>query len=447
MGVIMQAFYWDCPKLENQEFQWWNFLETKVESLVRVGFTALWLPPANKAANLDGYASMGYDPYDYYDLGEFDQKNHLKTWFGSKDELVNLITKIHQCNMEVYADLVLNHCSGGDEEVNPDDNVSRWTKFDPQSGKFRRNWECFHPSPYELYESPDKVQYGDLPDLCHKNPYVYEEILKYVKWLIEEIKFDGFRYDFVKGYGTSITSSIQTYDYEGKTNIFGVGEYFDGNEMKIDRWLNDVNSCLDNEIKAFDFPLRFRLQALCDDYDFDVSQLSKEGVLAIDSPNLAVTFVDNHDTYRKIPFTNEQDKILAYAFILTHEGYPCIYWYDYYNLGLARENTPNGIEALVGVHERYAGGNISILYEDHNLYIMQRGGIDAQNGLIFVLNNSGDGWNGNDVETQWNNTKFTPVAYASSFDNGEPLEQLTNENGIGNFSAPPRGYCIYVPNI
>lgn len=33
------------------------------------GFTALWLPPASKAANIGGQ-SMGYDPYDYYDLGD-----------------------------------------------------------------------------------------------------------------------------------------------------------------------------------------------------------------------------------------------------------------------------------------------------------------------------------------------------------------------------------------
>ncbi|MFH1334921.1 MAG: hypothetical protein ABII96_00230 [Candidatus Zixiibacteriota bacterium] len=24
MGVIMQAFYWDCPKTENKEYQWWS---------------------------------------------------------------------------------------------------------------------------------------------------------------------------------------------------------------------------------------------------------------------------------------------------------------------------------------------------------------------------------------------------------------------------------------
>lgn len=26
MGVLMQAFYWDCPREEQQEFAWWNFI-------------------------------------------------------------------------------------------------------------------------------------------------------------------------------------------------------------------------------------------------------------------------------------------------------------------------------------------------------------------------------------------------------------------------------------
>ncbi len=31
---------------------------------------------------------------------------------------------------------------------------------------------------------------------------------------------------------------------------------------------------------------------------------------------------------------------MAYSFIMVHEGYPCIFWYDYYNNGLARPERP-----------------------------------------------------------------------------------------------------------
>jgi alpha-amylase len=45
------------------------------------------------------------------------------------------------------------------------------------------------------------MSFGGMPDLCHRNPAVYTAILENAEWLINEIGFDGFRFDFVKGYG------------------------------------------------------------------------------------------------------------------------------------------------------------------------------------------------------------------------------------------------------
>ena len=65
---------------------------------------------------------------------------------------------------------------------------------------------------------------------------------------------------------------------------------------------------------------------------------------------------------------------------------------------LAKENSKNGIDALIKVHEQYAGGTTSVLYVDDDLYIMQRNGSGNQEGLIFVLNNRGELWNGRAVQ-------------------------------------------------
>ncbi len=81
MSVMLQAFYWDCPAKEKQEHNWWNFLAGHVEDLSRSGFNSLWLPPVSKAAET---RSMGYDPYDYFDLGDLEQKGGKKTWFGNR---------------------------------------------------------------------------------------------------------------------------------------------------------------------------------------------------------------------------------------------------------------------------------------------------------------------------------------------------------------------------
>ncbi len=438
MGIMFQAFYWDCPALEFREHNWWAEVKNRIPSLQQAGFTALWLPPANKAAS---WTSMGYDPYDYYDLGEFDQKGGVPTWFGAKADLLDLIQTAHANGLQVYADMVFNHNSGADgQERNPIDGGMRWTRFTPRSNKFPRDWACFHPSRYEQW---DKETFGDMPDLCHRNPNVYTDLLLYAQWLLETIGFDGFRYDMVKGYGGWMVRSIQELRAQHGTTTFkpyGVGECWDS-DRTIGEWLDEANAWSDNPVGAFDFPLRYRLRDLCDSYGFSLRQLAEPGVLLWDRPREAVTFVENHDVVRNDPVVN--DKLLAYAFILTHEGYPCVFWQDYFNWNLAQVGTRNGIAALVEAHEQYAGGPTRILYVDDNLYIMQREGLGTQPGLVFVLNNSG-AWNGASVQTKWTNRHFAPQAW-SGHDNAEPLDQWTDDSGWANFWAPPRGYVVYAP--
>jgi alpha-amylase len=441
MGVMMQSFYWDCPSLEKREYDWWNYIKEKVPSLSQAGFTALWLPPANKSANINGM-SMGYDPYDYYDLGDIQQKGSIKTWFGSKEDLIGLIQLAHANHLQVYADLVLNHNSGGDAlEHNPIDQIARWTIFNPKSGKFPRNWKCFHPS---FYETWDDGVFGDLPDLCHRDPRVYTELLEYARWLIEEIGFDGFRYDCVKGYGGWMVRAIQELrglreDREFKP--FGVGECWDS-DRTIQDWLDETNAWSDNPASAFDFPLRYKLRDLCQVYGFSLRSLVQGGTLLSERPTRAVTFVENHDLVRNDPIVN--DKMLAYAFILTHEGYPCVFWQDYYKWGLGQEGSKNGIAALVKIHESYAGGFSTILYVDDDLYIMQRNGYENQKGLVFVLNNRGN-WNGTWVQTRWRNQVLSAAAWRSRDNLGIPLDVQTQDNGWAEFKAPPRGYVVYIP--
>src|SRR5450432_358905 len=78
-AIMLQGFYWDCPG------GWYATLEKEAPDLSKAGFSAIWLPqPAKGGA---GAKSMGYDIYDHYDLGEFDQKGSVATHFGTKAEL------------------------------------------------------------------------------------------------------------------------------------------------------------------------------------------------------------------------------------------------------------------------------------------------------------------------------------------------------------------------
>src|SRR5580693_8271522 len=406
MAVMMQAFYWDAPIKEQKEGEWWNYIAEKVPELEKAGINALWLPPICKGAEA---RSPGYDPYDYFDLGDFDQKGAAKTLYGNRGELENLIRKLHEHKIGAYADMVINHNSGADEEeVNPIDGQKRWTKFKPKSGKFPRDWNCFHPSRYERVMIEGE-NFAGFPHLCHRNPRVYEAMFEYARMVIEELRFV-------------------------------VGEYWSGPE-DIEGWLDGVRSVTDNQIAAFDFPLRYKLKDACDTLKYDLRNLTADGSVVAKRPFNAVTFVDNHDMGG-----NEivNDKNLAYSFILMNEGYPCIFWYDYFNLGLARAGTPNGIDALIDAHHKYADGEACILHADPDLYILQRSGIEGRPGCVYVLNNLGDKWSGTSVKTKWANQKFKPVAW-DGHDTAHPDERTTDADGNAEFPAPPRGYCIYVP--
>ena len=94
-----------------------EFVASRLQKLKATGFTALWLPPAQKASVVQ---SMGYDPYDYYDLGDFEQKGGAKAWLGTVPNFGNLIQSAHDHGFSVYADLVLDHNYGADGlELNP----------------------------------------------------------------------------------------------------------------------------------------------------------------------------------------------------------------------------------------------------------------------------------------------------------------------------------------
>jgi alpha-amylase len=444
MAVMMQAFYWDSPQQEKQEHNWWNFVAERVEALSKSGFNALWLPPVSKASS---DLSMGYDPYDYWDLGDYDQKGGVKTLFGNRAELEALIAKAHDNGLGLYADMVINHNSGADEEeVNPLDGQKRWTKFNPASGQFPRDWNCFHPSRYEQVMMEGE-HFAGFPHLCHRNPQVYKAMFEYARLMIEELGFDGFRFDFVKGFGAWMISLLSKYRYvkDGKEfTPFVVAEMWSG-PKDIEGWIDKVNSLTDNQVAAFDFPLRYKLKDVCDKPNYDLRNLTDGGAVVTKRPLHAATFVDNHDMGDNVIVN---DKMMAYSFIMVHEGYPCIFWYDYYNNQLGRGGTPNGIDALIDVHHRYAGGDSQILHADPDLYIMQRVGYKSdtvdQPGLVYVLNNLGDKWSGTSVKTRWPNQKFRPLAW-DGHDAAHPDERTTDADGNAEFPAPPRGFAVYVP--
>lgn len=110
-GTMMQFFHWYTPA----DGSLWNELRHKADELAELGIDSVWLPPAYKGTG--GGMSNGYDVYDIYDLGEFDQKGSVRTKFGTKGDYVAAVEALFGKGIQVYADIVLNHKGGTDEEA------------------------------------------------------------------------------------------------------------------------------------------------------------------------------------------------------------------------------------------------------------------------------------------------------------------------------------------
>lgn len=409
-GVLMQGFYWDVPAGGN----WWNTVKDKLAGWSTAGISAVWLPPVSKAQN--GAYSMGYDPTDYYDFGNFNQNGTVETRFGSRSELEALITKAHSENMQVYADIVINHNSGGQLEANPYTGTNTWTNFSGvASGKFTRNYNDFHKN---AYDANDEGVFGGFPDLCHANPYVQDwlwgrddSVGKYYK---NVMKFDGWRFDYVKGFGAWVVNN-----WNAKVGGFSVGELWDSNVNTLEAWANNANS------SVFDFAAYYKMDEAFDNRNLNVLN---DDMMWKRNPYKAVTFVANHDTdiiYNKMP---------AYAYILTHEGYPTIFYRDYEEW-LNKERLNN----LIWIHNNKATGTTSILYTDNDEYIARRNGYNGNPGLVVYINTSSN-WQERWVQTNWGNQQIKDFTGNSSW------YPTTQGDRWVKIQSPPNSYSIWSLN-
>jgi alpha-amylase len=138
--------------------------------------------------------------------------------------------------------------------------------------------------------------------------------------------------------------------------------------------------------------------------------LDHAGLAGVD-PLGAVTFVENHDTDRGgIGGPIVSNKLLAYAYILTSEGYPCVFYRDY-------SKDPNcfglkdRIDRLISIHERVAAGETLQRFKDDGVFAFERLG-----GTHLLVGLNKDAGNTRTITVQ------------TGFGAGKELQNLTEDN-------------------
>ena len=420
-GVMMQAFYWDVEP----RFEWWNTISDKLGTWSDAGVNRIWIPPASKGQS-GGY-SMGYDPSDYFDFGNYEQHGTIPTRFGTREELENLISTAHDNNIEVIADMVLNHNSGGGLEYNPYRKRDTYTLFDEThgnaSGMFNRNYEDFYPNSVSEYDPPS-LFYQET-NLDHHREHVQDWLWKdensVAKYYKNVMGFDGWRFDYVLGFEDFVIK-----DWLEAVGGFSVSELWDGNPDVLRNHIEATGS------GVFDFAA-FYVMEQAFDRNHDLTGLTNDQVWQT-HPEKAVTFTANHDTEKdgnEDNIISPENKLKAYAFIMTHPGYPTVFYLDYENTEFQDQ-----LNKLINIHNSLATGTLNVIYADNDEYIMQRSG-DANNpGLILYLNTS-DNTKRRTVTTSWNDMILMDYSENSNY------YPHVNESGEVTIEAPANGYAIW----
>ena len=475
-GTMMQYFEWfllpGC-KL-------WREVEEEAPMLGKLGITALWLPPAYKG--IGGGYDVGYGAYDLYDLGEFNQKGTIETKYGSKDEYLMAIKMLKKNGIQSYGDIVLNHKMGADEaeEVMASEEeffnrnipisgtkiIKAWTKFtfpgrNNKYSSFKWDWNDFAGIDYDdktkrssIYKfltkewssrvDKENGNYDYLmgADLDFSNREVVEELKKWGKWYIDFTNIDGFRLDAVKH--ISYEFFVEWLEYlrkESGKELFSVGEYWHANVDVLLDYLKNTEYLM----SLFDVPLHFNLyEASRSNGDFDMRNIFK-GTLVERYSTKAVTFVDNHDTQLGGSLQSWVEpwfKPIAYSLILLRlEGYPCVFYGDYYGIpsggyfGIGRY-----LDLLLKARKKLSYGEQHDYFDDKNIIGWTREGIKEydNSGLAVLLTNKLGGEKKMYVGKHFSGEKFRDL-----FSNFEE-KVVIDENGFGKFSVKNGSVSIWV---
>lgn len=369
-GVMLQGFYWDSYKGSNTTK--WTDLTNKSDELSKY-FKLIWVPNCSQA-NGENNGAMGYMPIYWF--------SHHNCAFGSEADLKQMISTYKSKGVGFIEDVVINHRVG----------VANWADFPA---------EVWNGTTYQLKNTdvcstdewrnnggnpqgnPDTGDdFNGARDLDHKSSNVQNNCKAYCKYLLDELGFVGFRLDMVKGYSGEFTKMYNQYSKP----TYCVGEYWDGRYDAVKGWIDATGK----ESAAFDFPFKYQVNKCFNGGANDYGQLVWKANGTTDQPagmihfgysQYAVTFIDNHDTYRD-GSKMTGDVLQANAFMLASPGTPCVF-YPHYTQYKAQIQAMIDARNGAGIHNN---SKVNVLEVSRSCYVAE---ITGTKGKLWIkLGNS-----------------------------------------------------------
>jgi len=151
----------------------YNDLLDTLDYLAHLGINAIELMPVSE---FEGNNSWGYNPNYYFAVDKY---------YGPKNGLKNFIDAAHSKGIAVILDMVLNHAYGTNPMV-----LMYW---DSENNRPAAN------NPWFNVESPNQSYHWGY-DFNHESQATKDFVDRVNRYWMQEYKFDGFRFDFTKGF-------------------------------------------------------------------------------------------------------------------------------------------------------------------------------------------------------------------------------------------------------
>lgn len=292
-------------------------IAANLDYLQNMGVDCIWLMPIYPSPLRDG----GYDIADFYDV-------HPD--FGSLEDLKSLIQRVHQHDMRIILDLVVNHTSNECEwfrqaESDPNSPFREyyvWSDTDEKYSETRIIFLDTEDSNWTWSEKAGKFYwhrfYSHQPDLNYDNAKVREEMKNIMRFWMD-LGIDGFRADavpyLIEREGTNCENLPETHEYLKELRNLMDEEYPEAILLaEANQWPQDLIPYFANGDEfhmAFNFPIMpriFKSVALGD--NSSLIQTLKDTPVIPDNCQWC-TFLRNHDELT-IEMVTEEDRQLMW---------------------------------------------------------------------------------------------------------------------------------------
>jgi len=377
---------------------------------------------------------------DLWDLGEFNQKGHVATSWGTKAQLSALSANASTYGISLLADGVINQRGGADasktcsaHKVNPTSrlqsisgtqNILAWVDYEfPGRGTTysSKKWGCndFSAIDYDditkelaiwkidgqndqfatdVSTENGNYDYLVLGDVAYENPSVQEDVKAWGSWVTEQLSLGGFRLDAAKHISKAFLNDWVSSVASSKSNMLFIAEYLTGDVSVVQSFVNGFSTA----ISVFDTPLQTKFHDFSTGAQTDMTSVL-QNTWSASTPKQAVMYVNNHDTQvgQALEVLNVAGWFipLAYALMLLRNtaAYPCLFYGDIYGVydGSGSFTAPtygSQIADLALARKYFAYGTQTDYFNDASTIGWTRQGNTAHpEGLAVIMTNAQSG--------------------------------------------------------